>query len=52
MMPDLGKYEVTVLAAYGVSIVLIVLLVAISLARSARTKRQLAELESRRRKNA
>lgn len=50
-MPDLGKYETAVLGAYGVAIALIVALVAVSLIRSAISKRQLTELEERRRKN-
>ncbi|MDA0222819.1 MAG: heme exporter protein CcmD [Rhodobacterales bacterium] len=52
MIPDLGKYETTVLAAYAISIVLILALVVVSLIRAARVKRQLAELEARRKKNA
>jgi len=51
MMPDLGKYEATVLAAYGVTIVLLLALVGLSLWRSRRSKRQLAELEARRKKH-
>ncbi|MGG7644457.1 heme exporter protein CcmD [Rhodovulum sp. YNF3179] len=49
MMPDLGKYAVEVLSAYAVSILLIVGIVALSLARSARIRRQLREIEERRR---
>ncbi len=47
-MIDLGKYTTTVLSAYGVSAVLLVALVALTIAKNARSKRQLAELEARR----
>ena len=52
MIPDLGKYESTVLAAYAVTILLILILVGLSLWRSVVTKRQLSEMEARRKKNA
>jgi heme exporter protein D len=48
MIPDLGKYAVTVLSAYGASIVLLVVLVVLSLWRSARVRRRLDEAEARR----
>ncbi len=48
MMPDLGRYAVEVSAAYVVSLALIAALVAISLARGARVRRQLREVEARR----
>jgi heme exporter protein D len=48
MMPDLGKYEGAVLGAYAVSILLIVGLVALSLIKAQRVKRQLRALENRR----
>lgn len=48
MMPDLGKYADTVLSAYGATIVLIILLVALSLWQSRRAKAALAEVEARR----
>ena len=48
MIVDLGKYAGTVLAAYTVSIVLILALVTATLVRSARVKRSLAEAEARR----
>lgn len=48
MMPDLGKYAVEVLSAYGVSILLIVALVVASFLKGARVRRQLAEAEARR----
>lgn len=50
-MPDLGKYADTVLAAYAVSTVLIVVLVAASLWRSRAVKRQLQAAEQRVKKN-
>ncbi len=46
-MLDLGKYAGTVLSAYGVAIVLLVALVAVSLWQGAKIKRQLAEIEGR-----
>lgn len=50
MMPDLGTYAVEVLSAYGVSIVLLVVIVAMSIARSRRVRAQLDEVEARRRR--
>ncbi|MDH2327634.1 heme exporter protein CcmD [Cereibacter sp. SYSU M97828] len=47
MMPELGKYAGAVLGAYGVSILLIAGLVALSLWQSARTRRALDEVEAR-----
>ncbi len=46
-MPDLGKYAASVLSAYGVSIVLIALLVAVSLWQGARMKKRLDAVERR-----
>ena len=46
-MPDLGKYAVEVLSAYGVSIALLIVIVLLSAARAARVGRQLAEAEER-----
>ena len=48
-MPDLGDYAAEVLTAYGASLVLIGGLVALSLARAARLRRRLDEVEGRRR---
>nr|WP_091843930.1 heme exporter protein CcmD [Palleronia pelagia] len=48
MMPDLGKYAVEVGAAYGLSAVLIVGLVAVTLWRGKRVKRALDAAEGRR----
>ena len=47
-MPDLGKYAEAVLSAYGISIVLIIALVAVSLWQSRRAKAALQEVEKRR----
>ncbi len=51
MMPELGKYADTVLSAYAASIILLVGLVAISLWRSNRVKKQLQEIENKAKKN-
>ena len=48
MIPDLGRYTATVLAAYGVTLGLLAGLVAVSLWRGARVRRRLAILEARR----
>ncbi|MEL7116698.1 MAG: heme exporter protein CcmD [Pseudomonadota bacterium] len=47
-MPDLGKYGTEVLSAYGVSLVLIVAIVALTWAQARRAKRRLDEAEARR----
>ncbi|GAA6207913.1 hypothetical protein NBRC116601_12060 [Cognatishimia sp. WU-CL00825] len=47
MMPDLGKYSDTVLSAYGLSIVLLVGLVVLSLRASRRSLRELTSLEKK-----
>lgn len=46
-MPDLGKYAGTVLSAYGVAILLIVALIAVTLWRGGRVKRALQAQEAR-----
>lgn len=46
-MPDLGKYAFAVLSAYGVSLLLMAVLVVASLWRSARVRRALAAQEER-----
>lgn len=51
MMPDLGKYAATVLSSYAISLGLIAGLIAMSLWRGARVRRQLNEVEARRKKN-
>lgn len=45
MTPDLGKYAVAVLSAYGVTLSLIVGLVVTSLLRGARVKKALDRVE-------
>ena len=47
MIPDLGKYAGTVLAAYGASVMLLLALVALTLWQGARVKRALHEVEAR-----
>lgn len=47
MMPELGKYAVSVLGSYGASLVLIGLIVVASLWRGARVRRNLREVEMR-----
>jgi len=46
-MPDLGKYADTVLSAYAASIVLLVLLVALSLWRGRRVRAEMVRTEQR-----
>ena len=46
-MPDLGKYAVEVLSAYGVSLALIAAIVWLSVWRANRVRRQLDEAEAR-----
>jgi len=46
-MPDLGKYADTVLAAYAVSLVLILGLVLVSVIRSSRVKKQLEAVDKK-----
>jgi heme exporter protein D len=50
MMPDLDRYAATVLGAYGVTLAILALLVALSWWRSARVRRALAEAEARTRR--
>lgn len=45
MIPDLGKYTVTVLSAYGASIALLVLLVWASLRASRKARKDLEKVE-------
>ncbi|SDI90910.1 heme exporter protein CcmD [Alloyangia pacifica] len=47
MTPDLGKYAFAVLASYGVSLGLIIALVALSLRRARRTRAELEKIEER-----
>ena len=46
-MPDLGKYALTVGAAYAVTILLVAALIALTLWRGQAVRRQLAEAEAR-----
>ncbi len=50
MMPDLGKYAVEVLSAYGVTIGLLIAIVAVSVMRERRVKRDLEDAEARHRR--
>ncbi len=47
MTPDLGKYAFAVLASYGVSLGLIIALVALSLRRARRIRAELEKIEER-----
>ena len=51
MIPDLGKYGDTVLSAYAVSLVLLIVLVGLSLSRGRRVRATLAEVEDRAKNN-
>jgi heme exporter protein D len=46
MIPELGKHAATVLSAYGISIAIILGLVAVSLLQSRAAKRDLAALQN------
>ncbi|MFN0115938.1 MAG: heme exporter protein CcmD [Paracoccaceae bacterium] len=46
-MPELGKYAATVLAAYGATILLLAVLVAVTWAQGARMRRMLKAQEDR-----
>jgi heme exporter protein D len=46
MIPDLDRYADTVLGAYGVTLALLALLVALTLGRAARVRRRLERLEA------
>lgn len=48
MMPDLGKYAFEVLSSYGVTIVLLVVIVLISFRRARKVRAALDEIENRR----
>lgn len=50
-MPDLGKYADTVLSSYAASLVLLVALVALTLWRGRRVRREMETLEKRIRRN-
>ncbi len=48
MIPDLGKYGAVVIAAYGVSLLLLALLVALTMWRGARVRNTLRRAEAAR----
>lgn len=47
-MPDLGKYAATVLLAYGVSVPILIAVVAQSIIRNRSLRKKLSEVEQRR----
>ncbi|MEC3862280.1 heme exporter protein CcmD [Mesobacterium sp. TK19101] len=47
MMPELGKYAVYVLSSYAVTLVLMIGLVVLSIARSRRVRAELDKVEKR-----
>ncbi|MDD8023992.1 MAG: heme exporter protein CcmD [Paracoccaceae bacterium] len=51
MMPELGKYTVTVMGSYIATIALLAALVALTLWKGARVKRALSAQEERMKKN-
>lgn len=51
-MPDLGKYADAVLSAYGVSLLLLVLLIVWTLRQGRRARRALQEVEQRSKRDA
>lgn len=51
MMPDLGKYAITVLSAYGASITVLIALVALTLRRGRKVRVELEHIEQRMRGN-
>lgn len=51
MIPDLGKYADTVMAAYGVSLVLLIALVLVSVTASRRAAKALKSAEERRKRH-
>jgi len=50
-MPDLGKYADTVLSAYGVSLLLLLALLVMTLIRGAKVRADLKRVEERMRRN-
>ena len=51
MMPELGKYAFAVLSSYGVTIVLLISIVALSLRRARKVRSALEDVENRRGRN-
>lgn len=47
MIPDLGKYADTVLSAYGVSLLLLVVLVVMSIRRGRKVRAEMEKVEQR-----
>ena len=47
MMPELGKYAVTVLSAYGASLAILAVLVAATIRRGRRVRADMARMEER-----
>lgn len=47
MMPDLGKYADAVLSAYAASIVLLIVIVAMTLLRGRRVRAEMEKIENR-----
>lgn len=47
MMPELGKYAAAVLSSYGVTIALLIVLVALSLRRARKVRARLRQVEER-----
>lgn len=47
MIPDLGKYAETVLSAYGISILLLIALVGVSLWRGRKVRAEMEKVEKR-----
>ncbi|KEJ95617.1 heme exporter protein CcmD [Pseudosulfitobacter pseudonitzschiae] len=52
MMPELGKYAVAVLSAYGATAVLLIVLVTATLLRGRRVRDEMQRTEARGRKDA
>lgn len=52
MMPDLGKYADTVLAAYAATLALLVALVILTLWRGRRIRAEMEQIEGKRRPDA
>ena len=52
MIPDLGKYAVTVLSAYGVSLALLLALIWVSLRRARKVRHALEAVEQRQGRHA
>ncbi|MBK5933104.1 heme exporter protein D [Rhodovulum imhoffii] len=50
-MIDLGKYAAAVLSSYGITLLLLAGLIALTLIRGARVRRHLDQLEARRTRN-